>query len=175
MGHEEARDVGEAGLDVLAQGLQLGVLLLRDLEAALEDGRAARVGAVGRLVGEAPVAHQEEQLLEGRVAGILQRQPAVLGEELQVLQVVLLDVLRQVVHLDAARHRAQREDGGAVAHRALAVEGALRVQQQHRNLQQLIFITSTILPPGSATRIRSHSSRIVLQTVAVDVVCWTLD
>jgi hypothetical protein len=39
------------------------------------------------------------KLLEGRLSGIFERESAVLGEELQMLQVILLDVGRQVVYL----------------------------------------------------------------------------
>lgn len=51
-----------------------------------------------------------------------------------MLQVVLLDVLGQVVDLHGREHRAEREHGRAVPHRALAVEGALRVQQDDGEL-----------------------------------------
>lgn len=51
-----------------------------------------------------------------------------------MLQIVLLDVLGEVVYLHGRQHGAEGEDRGAVAHRGLAVEGALRVHEYDRDL-----------------------------------------
>lgn len=81
MGHEEARDIGETGADVFAEGLQFRMLLFGDLESSIED-RLATFRAVWRLVGETPVADEEFQLLERNVSRVLQSKTTVLGEKL---------------------------------------------------------------------------------------------
>lgn len=50
-----------------------------------------------------------------------------------MLKIVLLDVLGEVVYLHGRQHGAQGEYGGAVAHRRLTVESALRVHQYDRD------------------------------------------
>lgn len=153
MRHQKAGNLRETARDVTPQRLQLRVLLLLHLHASLQQHLPAQRTVLG-LVRKAPVAHQKLQPLERLLAAVGQRQPPVLGEELQrkynlkknpakfqgkikylkMLQVVLLDVLGQVVDLYGREHRAEREHGRAVPHRALAVEGALRVQQDDGEL-----------------------------------------
>lgn len=52
-----------------------------------------------------------------------------------MLQVVLLDVLREVVDLHRGYHGGEREHRGVVAHRRLRVERALRVHQKDYHLE----------------------------------------
>lgn len=84
--------------------------------------------------------------------------------DLQLLQIVLLDVLRDIVdlqmtnhdgikkknheklliqgqsepmsHLNRAGHGAQSKDGGAILHCGLVIERSLSVHQKHSHLQQ---------------------------------------
>jgi hypothetical protein len=58
MRQQKALDLAEAGVDVLAESLQLRVLLLRHLEPALQHGLAA-LGSVLGFVWIAPVANEE--------------------------------------------------------------------------------------------------------------------
>ncbi len=51
-----------------------------------------------------------------------------------MLEVVFLDVGRDVVDLCGAEHRTQREHRRAVLHRRLRIERALRVHQQNHRL-----------------------------------------
>lgn len=51
-----------------------------------------------------------------------------------MLQIILPEIILQVVYLDGGEQRGEREDGRAVTNRAVGVERALRVHQQHRHL-----------------------------------------
>ncbi len=96
MGHQEALDALEAGLDVFPQGLKLGMLFVGHHEALLQDAIAAGQ-AVVILIWVAPIPDEEHEPLERGLPGVLDGQAAIFGEQLQMLQIVFLDVRRQIV------------------------------------------------------------------------------
>ena len=71
MRHEEAGDGVEAGVDVLADLLQLLVLLVRHLQQALDVATAAR-RTIGVVLGELPVTDKQPQRLQGVGGGVNQ-------------------------------------------------------------------------------------------------------
>ena len=130
---EKALDLREAGPDVLSEVLELGVLFVGELQPLVHDLVSALLSPTG-FVRVAPVAHQELQLLKGRLPGVFQRESAVGGEQLQMLEVVFLDVGGEIVNEDAADHGREGEDRGAVPDRARAVEGSLSVHKYDGDL-----------------------------------------
>ena len=52
---------------------------------------------------------------------------AIFGEQMQMLQVVLLQILHYIVHMHRADHETQRKHGGTIFDCALRVESALCV------------------------------------------------
>ena len=94
----------------------------------------AAVPAKGSVMRVVPVPHQELHFLEGSQAGLAQGQPAVLREQLEVLEVVLPDGVHQVVHQDGGGHRAQGEHSHVLPHRGPVVEGALGVHEEDGQL-----------------------------------------
>lgn len=96
MGHEVAVDFAKTGVNMLPKGLKLRMLLVIHFEPSVQDVFAA-FEAIIIFIGVAPVSDQEHELLKGRLARVLKGQSAIFGKELQMLQVVLLNVGRQVV------------------------------------------------------------------------------
>ena len=108
--------------------------------------------------------------LERCAARLLEGEPAVLGEELQVLQIIFLNVLREVVDLHRGQHRAEGEDGRAVSHRRLAVEGALGIHEDNGHLFTVRKRRREHLGPHEDTRgvaLAATSPREAAQRVAV--------
>ncbi|KAH9402138.1 hypothetical protein TYRP_016712 [Tyrophagus putrescentiae] len=139
---EEALQLLEAVEDAAADALQLfGHRRLHRQVVRQQTGAALQ--AVGVLVGVGPVADEEEQSLEGRRrllvrqlrSGLL-HQAAVVGEGVQHVQVVFLQVVAQIKHQLRADQGAEGKDRGGVLQRVLAVEGALGVQQQNGHLRR---------------------------------------
>ena len=81
-----------------------------------------------------PVPYKVLELLEGNLARVFQSQSAILCEVVEMLEVVLLDVIEEVVDQDGAGHQRQSEDGGAISHCAVLVEGSLSVNQSYSHL-----------------------------------------
>lgn len=51
-----------------------------------------------------------------------------------MLEIILLDVLREIIHLYAAGHGAQGKNCCTVPYSALAIKGSLSVQEKNSNL-----------------------------------------
>ena len=94
------------------------------------------------LIGELPVPDEDEELLTTLVPLLLLHQPAVVGEELQVLQVILLgkvlhlqpayswrgahlNILIKVEYQSGGGEEGNAEQGAGRLHRGLPVKGTL--------------------------------------------------
>jgi hypothetical protein len=116
----------------------------------------AALGATTVFTLFTPVTDEKHELLEWLLVWLVLSELSVLSEHLghsfvsafggeaefdnhlQVLQVVFLDVLRDVEDLDRAHHGAEREDSGAVVDRAVAVERSLSVHQNYCHLSNRV-------------------------------------
>ena len=62
---------------------------------------------------------------------------------LKVLEIIFLDILGQIIHLNTACHGTKGKYGSTVSHSTLAIKGSLCVKKKHCNL--IFYIKNIIL------------------------------